>query len=122
MADSQNITWPIVSGVLAVLNVIFGFIVFPMKKQVDENTRDLSHCQRTHSAQLEGTNRDITYIKRDASKAEATAAAFATLMGEVKEEVSKVKFATDANSSSIKELKSLVDNLPDRIASKIKTG
>lgn len=122
MASEDNITWPIISGILAVINIIVGFIVFPLKKQVDGNTRELSLCQRSHSASLEGMDRDIRYIKRDAEKAEAATKAVSDCLFQIKDEVGAIKFATDHNSASVAELKLLVDNLPDRITKRINGG
>lgn len=119
MADSQNISGFLLSGILAVINIILGFVVFPLKKQVDSITRELASCQKVHTAHIEGIDRDIKYIKRDADKAEAAAKAFSECLAEIREKVGDIKFATEANASSIKDIKGLVDTLPERIVDRI---
>lgn len=119
MSEGQNITGFLLSGILAIVNIILGFIVFPLKKQVDDISKDMSECQKEHSGQLQCQSRDIEYIKRDADKAEIAAKALSECMAEMKTELGRIAFNTDLHSASIAEIKGMVDTLPARIVKEI---
>lgn len=119
MSDGRGFYEIIAAGVLAIINVILGFIIFPLRTQVDRLGEQFVDCQRSHTRLLERYGRDIEYMRRDADKAEEISKAMTECMGSMKQDVIRLVLKTEDQGKAIGQLKISIEGLPDELEKRL---